>query len=785
MNILDIQDNLKNFSEKQLINEMQMPSGNAPQFLVLSEITRRKRMRDQLNMQKAANEPTVAQEAVASAGVPAQGIMGMSEAMAPKAAMAEGGIGSVMSQPMKSEMPIQMRSGGLMQYGREIGNALNQEKVEPFLDEIEGMTNDKFGVDPTGQTTILSNLNQGPLSVNTIPRPLPFDFQQQLFQNRLPQNIGNLDRHSRTEGAGTQDRGFSMPAVPAFKSGGSTRITERRMKNGKIGLFRGNTFLGTKDESGGIGTLAEKIGFGAKSNVLDSINEALGFAEGGVIEAQSGAYFPSSSELYGLYGQESGYGKNLFGSAGEIGPYQILPTTAIMPGNQIKSLFPELEAAIARGDYPSAAAAYEANKAMVDEALMSGEKVEPFVLNYLDNAERVLGNRDLATLAFNQGIAGTKGFSGDVLDTDYVSGVRSNMSGYEDAKPKSMVQKAIDTVVTPAAASTLYPTQNVETAQEKFDKIQADKMSTLDKVKDLFGIGDPEPYEMGGRSFDDAIKYQELGPDGYNLMRRLGYSEDDIEKAKSKGVPPEFFETKKGFNEGVLSEEGIRTIDGSSADQSDIPLRGDSGLTVTAPEDLAPSRRTGEERGERAAYEASLRDDMTEAEKKAAQEAEEAEEKNNAKSAVTSKDEETPSGDPSGTSLTLEEEILKLQEDMKKSREQDKWLSLAQAGLALMSSKEPTLLGALGEAGLAGLGAMKEAESRYQEGVIDLINARSKLRKSKKPAIAQKDILDSQIEIMKDPLATPTERARAKSIVDSIVGGAGFGLVDLRQKAAS
>ena len=97
---------------------------------------------------------------------------------------------------------------------------------------------------------------------------------------------------------------------------------------------------------------------------------------------------------------------------------------------------------------------------------------------------------------------------------------------------------------------------------------------------------------------------------------------------------------------------------------------------------------------------------------------------------VTSKDEETPSGDPSGTPLTLEGEILKLQEDMKKSRDQDKWLSLAQAGLALMSSKEPTLLGALGEAGLSGLGAMKEAEARYQEGVIDLINARSKLRKA-------------------------------------------------------
>ena len=46
MNIIDIQDNLKDFSEQQLIKEIQMPSGIAPQFLVLSEINRRKRMRD-------------------------------------------------------------------------------------------------------------------------------------------------------------------------------------------------------------------------------------------------------------------------------------------------------------------------------------------------------------------------------------------------------------------------------------------------------------------------------------------------------------------------------------------------------------------------------------------------------------------------------------------------------------------------------------------------------------------------------------------------------------------
>ena len=47
-----------------------------------------------------------------------------------------------------------------------------------------------------------------------------------------------------------------------------------------------------------------------------------------------------------------------------------------------------------------------------------------------------------------------------------------------------------------------------------------------------------------------------------------------------------------------------------------------------------------------------------------------------------------------------------------------------------MSSKEPTLLGAAGEAGISGLKSFREAQDRYQEGVIDLINARAKLSKN-------------------------------------------------------
>ena len=62
MNIIELQDNLKDLPDRVLMQEMQMPTGNMPQFLVLSELTRRKRMRDDYKRQQAANMPTVAEE---------------------------------------------------------------------------------------------------------------------------------------------------------------------------------------------------------------------------------------------------------------------------------------------------------------------------------------------------------------------------------------------------------------------------------------------------------------------------------------------------------------------------------------------------------------------------------------------------------------------------------------------------------------------------------------------------------------------------------------------------
>ena len=120
MNMLDVQDKLKGLSEQQLVQEMQMPSGTAPQFLVLSEITRRKRMRD--SMQQQDNGTTVAQEAVAAAGVPQGGIADMAQALAPKTDMTQN----------TGAMPVQGMYGGGYVQKMQAGAFVDSKSLVPY-----------------------------------------------------------------------------------------------------------------------------------------------------------------------------------------------------------------------------------------------------------------------------------------------------------------------------------------------------------------------------------------------------------------------------------------------------------------------------------------------------------------------------------------------------------------------------------------------------------------------------------------------------------------------------
>jgi hypothetical protein len=163
MNVIEIQDKLKNFSQDQLVGEMQNPTGNAPQFLVLSEITRRQKMvNDDKIRQAKQNEMTVAQEAVAAAGVPQDGIAGMARAMAPKTDIAQNT--GVMSQapqapPQAPPAPDQggimgmanggyvkkMGLGGLVEPRPSIGSGRNAFQAIQQWDRLYGQTHNPDG----------------------------------------------------------------------------------------------------------------------------------------------------------------------------------------------------------------------------------------------------------------------------------------------------------------------------------------------------------------------------------------------------------------------------------------------------------------------------------------------------------------------------------------------------------------------------------------------------------------------------------------------------------------
>jgi len=625
MNIIDIQDNLKDFSENQLIKEMQRPSGNVPQFLVLSEITRRKRMRDQFKTDQAAREQSVAQEAVAAAGVPQSGIMGMSEAMAPKASMAEGGIGSVMSAPMKAPMgAMPMSEGGIM----------------------------------------------------------------------------------------------SMSAGGASKP----RIEERRMKSGKIGLFQGNTFLGTKKDRDDDGdSLASKIGFGGDRDIIGSIRDVLGFEEGGVIKAQNGlplglrqrnpgnirpgagfigetgqgsGYSTFASDDEGLraiqrllmtYGDE--YGLNTIrGLANRYAPKSENPTESYIDFlSQKTGIGPDEEIDLAgRGsDLIPAIVGFEQgqqpfSQAQIDRAIRAAgtddpDMVKQILAEDLAPQEKVTSNFSLMDALFPKAQAATMDTAEQQVDDEPT--VASRGRNVSRRRNRSTPDTSLD------------------------DVIDIDASAVFDSP-----FGPRVPDQIGPRSEDQQIR-------DATLLGRALQDDPDVDQDETP--------TSRGRN--VPRTVDIERILQNRADALDLPSRGRN-----VPRDPI-------ERSDTDSDGSLLRDTDAGASTVGKSVATGGADATDAITGTTTDPSNLILSDAAGTGAgqvtSLEAEIKAMQDKLKKDRETDKYLALAQAGLALMSSKNPRLLGAIGEAGVSGLKAMREAQERYNEGVVDLINARAKLRK--------------------------------------------------------
>lgn len=86
---------------------------------------------------------------------------------------------------------------------------------------------------------------------------------------------------------------------------------------------------------------------------------------------------------------------------------------------------------------------------------------------------------------------------------------------------------------------------------------------------------------------------------------------------------------------------------------------------------------------------------------------------------------------------SYEQELMSMLQNREKAAEQDKWLALAQVGLNLMSSTQPTLGGALGEAGLKGVEAARGARDQYDKDRLELMGALEQSRAARAKAAAR------------------------------------------------
>ena len=119
-NILQMQEILKGIPDNKLMEEMQQPSGSAPSFLVMTELERRKKVRDEYQGRMQQEQTTVAEDIVAPQ---------LPQGQPP----ASGGIASLQPQaapPMAP--PMRMESGGdiYMQTGGGF------EREEDFVDML-------------------------------------------------------------------------------------------------------------------------------------------------------------------------------------------------------------------------------------------------------------------------------------------------------------------------------------------------------------------------------------------------------------------------------------------------------------------------------------------------------------------------------------------------------------------------------------------------------------------------------------------------------------------------
>ena len=818
MNILDIQDSLKDLSEAQLIQEMQMPSGTAPQFLVLGEIQRRKRVRDDFASQQAQQQQTVAQEAVAAMGIPQAAGMDMQQAMNPNRSMVQnapsGGIADIAQEPA-----MKMNEGGLIgglfantERGRNITDVKKDYEIRTGKDgkklvyragtNIFLGTADKFfgGSEGYMEGGILNFAKGGDMPTPTVmPNSKQKDTMLRIAYDEALRKAAVENALSQLETDRVIDRSKQMELD-------RIRDIERQDRSDDVRRMRLEAELADRQyRLKGLLTPPDQ-------GLIDDPSQ--GYMEGGVLK------FAKGGDTLGIRNMNPGNirpGAKFFGETGSESGY----ATFKSPAHGLRAMARLFQTYKEKYGIDTIDEFVDRYAPAKDNDEKSRQNYKQFLADALgvgvdDEVDLVARSADLIPAVTKFENSGNMPYSDDMVSAAIKSSsvedeaeVDSMLGGFQTSSAADFsTSQATETdpsllnklgIVSPAAAATLNSSSTpTSDDQMKLDMIEAyrtsddpdgmDAEATLKEIirdtennssrvrvaaqQALNEIVSPKPAstrpaapvqtDAMSDSFMDETFSQEPAPSTFSFM--------DLIKGDGGGFDPSNLAGKGGKGTGTDNPNNpLAGAMGSSNPFSMIPTApedpyniGEFGEVGPPPERSEPPEVDPLKYGiQKDAYRIG---DFGEFDVDSPQ---------NTTSGTTTgsstTNQDNTAGAPVGastmtqgnavgmpgttpmpdtktadsnlkfgspdnqvdattsTSSDLMAEIDAMRAKLDKDRESDKWLALAQAGMALMSSTNPTMMGALGEAGMSGLKALRSSEAGYDEGVAQLLSAKAKL----------------------------------------------------------
>ena len=645
MNIIDIQDNLKNLPEQALMQEMQRPTGSAPQFLVLGELKRRKQMRDDYNRQQNADMKTVAEEVVTAAGAPQEGIMQMARSLNPNTNMAQD-TGLAQATPVtptqapQPQAPQMMSDGGIMRLqtgGRTSGfsgkglSAVAALKVNhPDLYRQYKDTPDLLYV---AQTMLDPPKTPEQTGLEQLETPRENDLLKRMFSDPTRGDVKDQQKRDAAE----------FGADYALDQRAQSLTNQRQAElAGNEGLFAEGQLKGRPAEylTGNV-----SAGIGGSAVPFPAADTPASAALTQPVSPEIADFIPPQSPTADM---------GIRTLSGGASPLQA----------DMTDVLPEASIANARAD------------ADRDDLLryLRGEGPDADLPAVIDNAAgedggRFLFPRHLRNPDENLGNAGFLMF-----------GDEAGASPRTDLNRRALAYMQSDMYTPPEQIYDLSPLGRLkyeEAGNEEFAAV-SDRLAREDAA-------DARTKEDAFFAAEDARLDAQRAADAA-IDRRVGM---DQPKDRAERV-----------------SDALADIIGSGIDYFNAPRDRDPVLGPFGGAEGTPEA------------EAIIAQNL--------QDQQDAGATTIAEQATTT----TPAAtkDTGGAGFgSMDSRIAQMLSNRQKEAESDKWMALAQTGMALMASKNPTFGGALGEAGLAGVGALQKSKQGARAFETDMLKLQTQL----------------------------------------------------------